>query len=275
MKNSDLYPLPLERLAEIETASGIKYATNLIEIEGVVSQQGQSGSSEGNVFDVHFFVFCAWRLVGQAINKNNLTLLRAVPLGAEFSAELSELSIHRFCVLLSECKTRALIWRRSDLPADNSQLADIAETLAAPVPIVGTCKVGQFTLNRALNWIEGTIQWNGGDVSLYIESAKVDDVDAGLAVAETLLEDQVHWSAKSNEIIVAELLDAYNDSWRVDDGPDMTAGEFVSRITLKHLSVHGTDKFYWHCNHGDLFGDHTIELTGNLKDGFTEAGLVG
>lgn len=265
-----------ENLADVETARSVAYTSDVIEIEGVI-RQGQSGSYgkyNNKKYDVHLFGFIAWRQPGKAVVERELTLLRAVEPGSDYFSEFSELSIYRFEVLLSVNQKRAIVWRKSESEADKRQLSEIAQEFAKPV-ITNTKKFGKMTLDRRINMMEGNIMWNGNSVRLYIEMDGTEGIKTGLKIAETLYENQASWSKKVNDYAVENLLPGWNDEWKVDDGPDMTAEQFISKITLTGISIDRSGEFTFDHDDGDIFAGHYIVVGGTLETGLNNVDTPG
>jgi len=212
--------------------------------------------------------------VGQSTVKKKVLLLRAVEVGSEFSPQYSNLSIHRFMVLLSVDETRAIIWKNSELSSDIGDLVELSEEYSKPV-VISTEKFGDMTLNREYDWVEGKILWVGYLVSLNIAVPKNESMLRGLQIAETLFDEQSSWSKKVNDYAAVKLLPSYNDGWKVDDGPDMTPEQFISKIKLTSIAISDKGKFtFWH-DDGGIFAGHYVEVSGTLETGMNHADTPG
>ena len=70
-----------------------------------------------------------------------------------------------------------------------------------------------------------------------------------------------------------ELLPLKNDAWRDEDEPRLSPAQFAARITLQSVNAYGSFGF-WH-DDGDLFWGHSVQVTGNLKEGPKDADIPG
>lgn len=71
------------------------------------------------------------------------------------------------------------------------------------------------------------------------------------------------------DAVRAELLDLYNETWRQDDEPELTADELAARLTWELLAISASDvapiEFGYEA--GELFGRHsvTVEVSEELE----------
>ena len=90
------------------------------------------------------------------------------------------------------------------------------------------------------------------------------------------------WAVANERRVLAravrtELLELYNDTWRRNDQPELSARELTARLTWQLLSVSGSDVVPVEFSYaaGDLFGGHgvTIEVDDELQ--FSDIDLRG
>ncbi len=274
---SNFKQLTREQLLRIDLAK-VKYGEELVELEGVVSESGQGGwESAGH--KIHCFSFEAWRRPGQAIVKQQLTILRPIKSHAErYSQDYPSLSLQRFQFLLSVDGTRAILAALANEPANPDGLQEIAEELARPV-ILKTEHFGELVLNRRIDQFEGSAEWNGDRVDISFDPEAGHDISRGLQVAETLWKDQQTWKQRIEDYAVEELLPTKNDYWLGEDEDEgdvtpLTPEQFQARMTLEAITFDREGGFeFWH-DDGDLFYGHSIQIGGTLE-GLTRADIPG
>jgi hypothetical protein len=263
----------MDRLTEVDEAD-CEYQKDVIEIEGVVSPSGQGGWPRSDDYDVHCFSFSAWRRPEQSVVRSELTILRPVDRDGDCYSDYPKLSIHRIKVLLSVDETRAIFAGASTTVADTNQLSDVAAELGKPV-IIKTEVFGELTLNRSINRFEGKAMWNGKAVEISFSTDETQDISAGLKVAEKLWAEQSSWKQRVEDYAVGELLSTKNDFWLDDDETPVTPEQFKSRMTLESISIDRKGGFsFWH-DDGDLFYGHSVQVSGSLDEGLTQADIPG
>ncbi|MCL4853078.1 MAG: DUF2262 domain-containing protein, partial [Bryobacteraceae bacterium] len=214
------------------------------------------------------------RFPGQPVVRKRLTILRPVDPDGDWFSEYPKLSIHRIKVLVSTDETRAIYAGKSAHEADSNQLADVAEELATPV-MIRTQRFGNLTLDRSVDWFEGEVKWNGEPVRITFHTDETQEISAGLKVAERLWSEQTSWKRKVDDYAVQELLPLKNDNWLGDDESPLTPDQFKSRMTLQSISIHRDGNFdFWH-DDGGLFWGHSVQISGSLDEGLTQADIPG
>ena len=273
MKSTSFIPPSNDQLANVDSAD-CEYDETIVEIEGVVSPSSQGGWPHSDDFAVHCFRFSAWRYPGKPVLKTELTVLRPVASGGDWFSEYPKLSLHRIKVLLSKDKTRAVFSGRSDTNVDDKLLKEIAEELSEPV-VIETQRFGDLTLDRSIDWFEGEVNWNGDAIRINFHTGGNHDISAGLKIAETLWDNQEAWKQKVDDYAVKELLPLKNETWLKDGESPFSVEKFKSRMMLQSISIYPNgDIEFWH-DDGDLFWGHSIQISGSLDEGLSEADIPG
>lgn len=271
---SSFRPPGIQSLADIDVAD-VSYGNESVVIQGVVSPRSQGGwPGQNEDYEVHCFTFAAWRRLGEPLVKRELTILRAVPRNADYWADFPEHSIQRISVLLSSDETRAIFEKAIPVDAPDEELQAISDELQKPV-IVSTERFGNLVLDRSIDWFEGEAEWNGETVCVTfpVDGDKPDE--SALKTAELLWSDQAKWNSRIEEYATRELLEIKNDTWLEEGESELTAKQFVARMTLTSVSVSSDGEFEFWYDDGDLFCGHSIVVSGNLKHGPTDAGIHG
>jgi len=267
-------PPGITSLADIDTADA-SYESQCVVIEGVVSPSSQGGwSGENDGYKVHCFSFAAWRRPGEPIVKRDLTILRPVRPDGDCWDDFPKHSIQRISVLLSTDGTRAVFEKALPVDSPDEGLQKIASELQKPV-VFPTEQFGDLVLDRSVDWFEGETQWNGQTIR--VTFLAVDDrvSDEDLKIAEALWSDQAGWKKRIDEYVVEELLDLKNDAWLDENESELTAEQFLAAIELTSITISYDGEFEFWFDDGDLFWGHSIMVSGNLKDGPTDAGIHG
>ncbi|WP_286765445.1 DUF2262 domain-containing protein [Rhodopirellula sp. UBA1907] len=269
---SERFQLPMgDKLAALD-AAGCEYSSELVVVEGVVSQSSQSGWPGTEGYTVHLFSLAAWRVMGEPLRRDTLLLLRPVPATADYFRDFAAGTLRQFEVLLSVDQTRAVVSKLVQQNIENRELASIAKELEQPV-IIKTERFGDLTLNRSIGWFEGLADWNGVEVEISIDSDEGFDIASQLETAEALFRDAAEWQKKIEAFAVAEKLELAND-WQ-EVGKEMDAEEFLDRMGLESISIGPDGEFeFWH-DDGDIFYGHSIQISGSLSEGLTDSDIPG
>ena len=265
-------------LATVDIAKGVQYDDRCIVVEGVVSPRGQSGSlGRGDGYDVHYFAFAGWRLPGKPLVGRELTLLRPVPASREgqqreenIFAQFLPYSIQRLSVLLSKDQRRAVVERVLTIDRPDEALLSFSERLREPV-VISTEQFGDLVMNPTIGWFVGKREWDGRMIAVRFEEGEDDDIGGAIKTAETLWSDQAGWKRKVDDYAVEKLLRFKNEDWLREDEAELTPQEFTARMKLRSITVGGNGRFEFSHDDGDLFSGHSIEMSGTLKDGLTDA----
>ncbi len=266
-------PPSIDRLVEVESAD-CEYRQGIIEIEGVVSPSSQCGWPHNEDYDVHCFRFAVWRYPGQPTMKEEITILRPVAPESDWFSEYPKLSIHRIRVMVSTDESRAIFAARAPQEADPEGLSVAVEELAKP-RVITTERFGHITLNRSIGWFEGDAHWNGSSIRINFHIDEESDISSGLEIAGKLWDHQEAWKQKVDAFAVQKLLSLKNETWLAEDEAPLNPQQFIARMTLQSISIHPDGNFeFWH-HDGDLFWGHSIQISGSLEEGLTEADIPG
>jgi hypothetical protein len=272
MRNMFLPPR-IKSLAEIDTAEP-NYETDYVMIEGIVFPTGGGGwfGSDGQYFIRHFD-FAAWRFMGKPLVRQELVLMRPVPLRDEHRGEYAEFTTHRVKVLLSNDHTRAVVAASSPIKPDSKMLS-LIQKLKKPV-ILETEGFGKLIFNRQINRFEGAADWNGQEISISFRTGESQSIERGLKTAARLWTEQSRWKRRIETYAVKKLLRLKNSNWLNEDETPLTSAAFKERMTLESITVSNDGDFtFWH-HDGDLFAGHAIEVRGNIERGLFDGGICG
>lgn len=267
-------PPGIVSLADIDVADD-SYGNESVVIQGVVSPGSQGGwPGKNGKYEVHCFTFAAWHKLDAPTMKRDLTILRPVPPDVDYFDDFPKHSIQRIRVLLSSDETRAIFEESLAVEAKDEALEAIAAEIQKPV-IFPTERFGDLVLDRSIDWFEAKTKWNGKTIRVTFPVDGEAPSEDALKTAEALWSDEVKWKERIEQYAVKELLELKNDTWLGDDESEFTAKQFIATMTLKSISISTDGEFEFWFDDGDLFWGHSIMVSGNLKDGPTDAGIHG
>jgi hypothetical protein len=220
----------------------------------------------------------AWRVDGGEIQTRPLTLCRRVT--DEELKSWQEL-IEPYDVIRVKARVvvdsafgspQALLEAFVGSESSDAELRHYAEELQRPVtfddPLLGT-----FTLDRRVDWFTGDVVWAGEVIALHLSGSA--DAQGALRAAYALWRNQTDWNQRVRDFAAEKLLELKNDTWLDEGDVELTAEEFMEKMTLKSITVNPDGSFdFWH-DDGDLFWGHSIQISGNLVEGPTRADIPG
>jgi hypothetical protein len=137
-----------------------------------------------------------------------------------------------------------------------------------------------------LCWEEEWSRWHG-QINLPGEVGRLDVIVApGDGDRMAFLErasELFRWAIASqrrllHEAIAVEVLELYNDTWRQDAEPKLTAKEMMDRIKWSFLKISKSEDVpvtFGHEMEGDLFGGHAIDVEIDSELQYRGTNLVG
>jgi hypothetical protein len=149
-----------------------------------------------------------------------------------------------------------------------------ARRLKKPVTIAHPV-LGTLTLNRALDLYETTLDWNSQPIQLYLSRKGCEDEQALFELAERLWKGQKRWDKHVRDFAAQKLLELKNGLWLGEEEKEFTPRRFKQRMTLESIVVNPDGLFEFTYHDGNLFWGHVIQVSGNLSQGATHAGIAG
>jgi len=246
------------------------------QLRGLVDALGSAGGSVGGT-DRWSLVFhlAAWR-GDKNLRREKLRCEMPVskPALAEFMKLIRPYSIIEARIADVTPKGVALLETVRVFPGEDGELNNVKDELLTPIRI-DTPHFGVLELDRRFGHYVGQIDWCGSKVALNLSCSDHKAPDAVLAVAQALFSAREDWSTRVKEFAADRLLSLKNDNWLQDDENDLSRGDFISRMTLKEISIDESGSFtFWH-DDGDLFWGHTIAIRGSITEGLNDADIPG
>jgi hypothetical protein len=177
-------------------------------------------------------------------------------------------------VLLSTDETRAIVADGVSRVKTDDEFDAVAEELKQPVAI-STPVFGDLLLDRQIGWFSGSAIWNGEEICVTFATDETLTIDRSYQTAEALWANQVEWKRKVEDFAVQQLLPIKNEHWLEEGERPLTADQFKARMSLDSISFRDGGRFeFWH-HDGDLFWGHSIQVSGSIGDGLTDADIPG
>ena len=160
-------------------------------------------------------------------------------------------------------------------PAEDAEIAAVAAPILDPPPYHHP-KLGEFRPDKRFpKSLEGHATWLGRRIGLVLNA---DGADAPEQLAETalkLLADQLGWQNKVERAVYDELHPVWIDAGWGTDGDSPTREQWLSRLTLKSITIDEGGSFDFDFDDGELFWGHYVFASGSLDEGVTDAQMAG
>lgn len=259
-----------------------------LDIEGVVRPGGGAMQSPAgnNLWTVSFPVNPWTGPDGKIINLELLVEKDMLENQADrFFDSLTEYSVVKLRVKYSEDaqdpkqpneyeQHLALMVKKYRTDGQDTRLLKIAEDLKKPVkkkdPILGS-----LTLNRFLNWWEGSVRWSKKKIALHLSIEDPAAEEEVFKTAYQLAEHQKEWMDRASDFAVNNLLQLKNESWLEDDEKEVTPAGFKKKLKPRAIGINPGGHFEISFDDGWMFGGHLIVVSCTLSGGPERASLEG
>jgi len=211
-------------------------------------------------------------------------VIRATPLSIHRTLTYKELR-----VLMDRVRAGMIVTVRVRLTGEGS--AELLELVDAPIPpddpltvraaelsrpvTHDRARFGTLLLDRHLEWWEGKAAWMGDTIRIALAASDQRELNAALATAGALWDDQAGWSERIQAFAARELLELKNESWLEEGEAPVPEAEFRGRMRLESVTVYPDGDFTFLHDDGELFWGHGIQVSGTLTEGPTDADIAG
>jgi len=251
-------------------------------IEGVVAPSGLGAGTGGEVCHLTFRTL-PWRRQGGELVHQEATVHKRCSekeVDAIFEA-LSAYSPYRIeGKLLDSCEgwdgAQIELLRIIDTDLNDPELKKALENLRKPTTH-DDAQFGVFTLDRRVNCYEAQTAWLGVATRLTLDSEdKIGEFPQDtVGQARILWNDAKRWDGEIRSYMLKELLDLKNGGWLEESEKELTAEDFLRRISLSSVTVYSDGSFEFWYDDGDLFWGHSIMVSGSIEGGLDDAGIHG
>jgi len=252
-----------------------------VDLLGVVDAGGISGSSSrGDELWTLMFCLAAWKYRGEPVRKRKLTVRTKVA-KEEFGSTRELIGCYDVVHLRARVAEdnvfgtpQALLVEIIGKHTSDDELNKCALELQEPVTFEDS-RFGTFTLDRRVNWFVAQTPWSRTNVRLSLSMDGCATPQELLSFARSLWDSQVSWSQRITDFAATKLLKLKNETWLEEDEEELSTQQFKTRMTLESITVYPNRTFEFWYDDGDLFLGHAIMVSGNLRDGPTNAGIHG
>jgi hypothetical protein len=251
-------------------------------LEGVVAPSGLGAGTGGEICHLTFGTLPWRRQGGQLVHQKATVHKRCSEkeVDAIFEA-LSAYSRYRIEGKLLESPegwdgAQIELVRIIDPDLNDPDLTKAVEDLQKPI-VYQDAQFGVFTLDRRVNWYEAETTWMGSATRLSLDSEDRSGEFPQEAVeqARLLWKDAKRWGGEIRAHLLKELLELKNDSWLEEGEKELTADDFLRRVSLSSVTVYSDGSFEFWFDDGDLFWGHSIMVSGSIEGGLDDAGIHG
>lgn len=118
---------------------------------------------------------------------------------------------------------------------------------------------------------QGNGKWTDKKIKLNFEVDQNGEIELGINTARILLNKQAEWDEKIKSYAAKNLLKLKNESWLDEDEKKLTSLQFKERMTVESITFYEDGSFEFIFDDGDLFWGHSIQVSGSIQEGLTQA----
>ena len=162
--------------------------------------------------------------------------------------------------------------------ASNEKLEALKEHYSKPISTEN--ELGTFVLEREFSWFEGSINWNGVEANVYLETDEEDGdtAEQAMAVLKSVIENIVDNDNKYREFAAQELTGLANEWLSESDESDVeeiTQETFAKRMEISEVTVSPDGSLSLIYHDDDMFWGHVIEIIVEPNGEIISANIAG
>lgn len=147
--------------------------------------------------------------------------------------------------------------------ASNEKMEALRDYYMKPVTIQN--ELGEFVLDREFSWFEGSVDWNGEEAKVYLETDEKngDSVVKAMETLQQLVKDLSVNDMRYRQFAAKELTSLANDWLQESDEEEqeeITEESFVQRMEISEVSISSDGAFTLYYHDDDMFWGHVIEV---------------
>lgn len=118
---------------------------------------------------------------------------------------------------------------------------------------------------------QGRGKWTDKKIELNFAVDQNGEIELGINTARILLNKQAEWDEKIKSYTAKKLLKLKNESWLDEDEKKLTSLQFKERMTVESIIFYEDGAFEFFFDDGNLFWGHSIQVSGSIQEGLTQA----
>ncbi|MGH1328965.1 DUF2262 domain-containing protein [Bacillus pretiosus] len=258
-----------------------RFSENVIEIAAVTGALGIGASKGGdNILWTASIDLIAWKDLhnNETITKEDIRLAWLVD-DEEWRKSKDILTANTVVTLqVRKSENSLMLVKVLETPYKDDELEIILQDEMKPV-FYHDGMLGEFELDKRVKTFEKRMSWAGEECHLYFDwNEDKHMMKSALETAHALFKEQDEWNMKMKMYAAKELVELANE-WLQDDDEaeidEITKEMFIDSITLSSLSVYSEGDFEIFFLDGDIFGGHSIIVSGNIHEGLSSAEIAG
>jgi hypothetical protein len=111
--------------------------------------------------------------------------------------------------------------------------------------------------DRIENSYKGSFTFKGREVRIHIDPDG-ENLEETMALARKFLSSLEEYDKKARGYVVDNSLQSYNEDWREEDEPILTAEEFDKNLRLDGINFLSTDSVDFFYSENNMFGGHSL-----------------
>lgn len=236
-------------------------------LTGIISENGVVKSSFNNMSKMGF-TFIAYRKDKKEIIENEISIFKPIRSIDSHTDEIDSLSIIKVLVKptiengCNKFQLKKVLSKNINDKDLEKILEKILEKRKEPV-YYNSKNIGQFILNRSIDWFEGKSIWKGKNIDIFF-AGDLNKINKTESNADKILSKQIEIDKYIKQEICKELLPLKNESWLDENEEKITEEEFVSKISLDSIIVNNEDDYVMNFYDGNIFWGHCIVVEANL-----------
>ncbi|MEA4934283.1 MAG: DUF2262 domain-containing protein [Lawsonibacter sp.] len=138
--------------------------------------------------------------------------------------------------------------------------------------------LGTFVLNRSVNWYQADVEWLDQPIQLTYDPNTEEATKDTQMTALALMSDQAGWDQRIRAYAADKLLPLagalpQDEEQEESEAEEVTPEEFMSRIELESIQTYPDGRFAFWFHDGDLSSERSIQVSGSLSDGPSDANI--
>ncbi|MEM1262501.1 MAG: DUF2262 domain-containing protein [Pseudomonadota bacterium] len=110
---------------------------------------------------------------------------------------------------------------------------------------------------KARAGLKGNFAYQRKDVAIRVDPDG-EELATTLRLAKKFLSGLEGYDARAKQKVAEEMLQNYNDNWRQEHDPVLTANQFIQKLTLVGMSFLGSDSVDFSYDDADMFAGHSL-----------------